>query len=178
MGWENWINLTVWKFTHCLQSVLQNIRRNSKKKQEHLSSEVTDETTPNSVQLPSEFIDCLSVQSNDTEQSTNASPKPNAIENLNNAETAVDQLLTDQFSSEMHADLIVLQEGNDANKKINQNLKFSHFPLKYFPAKHILLKNKNIFISCQRIFDAICFVSYRCFSKQCRKSSRQVHNNS
>lgn len=100
MSWENWINLTVWKFTHLIQSVLQKLRRINRNK--CVDSQVHDDATPATAQLPTKFIDCLSLQGKTTETITDEPSKSKANQSPNIVDMPVIQLSPDQSPSDTH----------------------------------------------------------------------------
>lgn len=112
MGWENWINLTIWKFSHLLQTILQRLRRFKWNK--YSIGQVNSDAAPSVAQLPSEFIDCLSLQKDETEGEKDAADVPsnrNPNENLNIDDKPVEQLPSDELSSDVQNNLLVQQEG-------------------------------------------------------------------
>lgn len=116
LGWENWINLNVWRFSHLLQTILQRIRRINLNK--HGNGHVNGDTAPIAPELPSKFIDCLSWQSLDTENSTDAPTHPNA--------TTVNQPPSDEPSSDARKNSVVQEQEGKLKFKSDILGSYSH----------------------------------------------------
>lgn len=120
MGWENWINLNVWKFSHLLQTVLQRLRRFGLNKCS--KDQVKDDSASSVAQMPTKFIDCLSVQKDDTEKNTVDVPlDQKSNENLHVDDVPVEQQPSDKPSPDTQDNLVVQQEGNKTIYKITSN---------------------------------------------------------
>lgn len=160
MGWENWINLNVWKFSHLLQTILQRLRRINFNK--HGNGHVKDGTASIAVLPPSKFIDCLPSQSHDTEKSTDVPSNPNANESSNIDDMPVEELPSDKPSSDTHTNLMVQQEGKLEYKSNIRSFKFL-----------VLMHNLLIFIQTifQEMLNQIQIVQVH---RKLRKSKKMI----
>lgn len=113
LGWENWINLTVWKFSHLLQIILQRLRR--LKLNKYSNGQVKGDTASALAQLPSEFIDCLSLQKENKENTEKNAVDDSSSRNSNEKsdidDLPVEQPPSDKPSPDTQNNLMVQQEG-------------------------------------------------------------------
>lgn len=139
MGWENWINLHVWKFSHLLQNVLQRLRQINLNK--NGNGQVKIDTAPIAAQLPSKFIDCLSWQTHDTEKSADVPTNPNANENSSTDVLPVEQPSSDEPSSDADNNSVAQQEGKLKKKP---NIRPSFIYIFDFDAQFFALCSDNV----------------------------------
>lgn len=113
LGWENWINLTVWKFSHLLQIILQRLRR--LKLNKYSNGQVNGDTASTLAQLPSEFIDCLSLQKENKENTEKNAVDDSSSRNSNEKsdidDLPVEQPPSDKPSPDTQNNLMVQQKG-------------------------------------------------------------------
>lgn len=128
LDWDNWLNLTIWKFTHFLQNALQNLR------QINQSTVCKDDpATTGPAQLPTKFIDCLSLSKKDAAKSEDEPQKSNVKENSNDVDVPANQLSSEQTSADANVDVVVQQKGKfyhqNKNKIQFRRIKFNDFSL-------------------------------------------------